>query len=332
MKMKRSVILSLFAVTLTALCATTAQATVNVQLNLRYTNPALAADPNFGCIHGQSCAATGGTWQLLVQSTATNGIAGIRFVIEGMSGVIGVNNGDINGNDQVWTDPNDPSVFNFNFVSPLDPNDGSVEIVAGDDLNGPLLLFVGRGSGTPGNRAEDDLNNSFWDNSALIASGFFDGHFHDIILGGTVPLIPSIVSVEANEFGADPNTIFLATIGTVLTRGDSWVGLGLEDPSGAGLLKGDTDRDFDVDIADLGALAGSLGVETGAIWGPGEDAGDTDGDGDVDIADLGALAGNLGLTGGLPPAISAVPEPTSIALTLLGLTAFAFPPRRRVSG
>ncbi len=112
MKMKRSVILSLFAVTLTALCATTAQATVNVELNLRYNDPGQASDPN-----GDGTFATGGFWQLLVQSTATNGIAGIRFIIDGIDDVVGLNNGDVTGNDEVWTDPNDPSVFNFNFVT-----------------------------------------------------------------------------------------------------------------------------------------------------------------------------------------------------------------------
>ncbi len=70
MKMKRSVTLSLFAVALTALCATTAQAVVDVQLNLRYTDP---ADPS-----------EGGSWDLLVQSTAVNGVKGLNVLFTGV--------------------------------------------------------------------------------------------------------------------------------------------------------------------------------------------------------------------------------------------------------
>jgi len=55
-------------------------------------------------------------------------------------------------------------------------------------------------------------------------------------------------------------------------------------------LKGDTDKDGDVDLVDLGALAGHYGMTSGATWA----MGDTDGDGDVDLGDLGALAGNYG--------------------------------------
>jgi parallel beta-helix repeat protein/predicted outer membrane repeat protein len=55
-------------------------------------------------------------------------------------------------------------------------------------------------------------------------------------------------------------------------------------------LAGDTNHDGDVDLTDLGALAGGYGMTTGATWAKG----DFDGDGDVDLVDLGALAGNYG--------------------------------------
>ena len=284
MKMKRSVILSLFAVALTALCATTAQAVVDVQLNLRYDDP---ADPN-----------QGGTWDLLVQSGATNGVAGLLTLLDGITGVTGTNTplSAITPNAAVFDDVT--SIFKF---QPIGVGT-EVEIIAGDDLVDALIVGVGTGPNTPGDNGLDDLDNAVWDNSALIASGSF---------GGTRPII---VAAIANEF-ANPATdpLVAAMMGDLFVRGDSLVTLGLEDPNGAGLLAGDADRDFDVDIADLGNLAGTLGGAGG--W----DDGDTDGDGDVDIADLGALAGNLGLTGALPPAIGAVPEPTTSALALAAL-------------
>jgi hypothetical protein len=62
------------------------------------------------------------------------------------------------------------------------------------------------------------------------------------------------------------------------------------DISSRGDIPGDTDCDGDVDLADLGALAGAYGTTSGATW----EQGDFDGDGDVDLVDLGALAGNYG--------------------------------------
>jgi hypothetical protein len=56
------------------------------------------------------------------------------------------------------------------------------------------------------------------------------------------------------------------------------------------LIGGDTDRDGDVDLVDLGNLAGAYGMTSGATW----EMGDFNGDGDVDLSDLGALAGNYG--------------------------------------
>jgi hypothetical protein len=53
---------------------------------------------------------------------------------------------------------------------------------------------------------------------------------------------------------------------------------------------GDTDVDGDVDLVDLGNLAGAYGTSSGATW----SVGDSDVDGDVDLVDLGMLAGNYG--------------------------------------
>jgi hypothetical protein len=58
----------------------------------------------------------------------------------------------------------------------------------------------------------------------------------------------------------------------------------------ATLIGGDTDRDGDVDLVDLGNLAGSYGMVGEATW----EMGNFDGDGDVDLVDLGILASNYG--------------------------------------
>lgn len=84
------------------------------------------------------------------------------------------------------------------------------------------------------------------------------------------------------------------------------------------LMAGDTDGDGDVDLVDLGNLAGAYGTPSGAAW----SSGDFDDDGDVDLVDLGSLAGNYGTGAPAPLNFDAdianydlVPEPT-IVLTL----------------
>jgi len=98
-------------------------------------------------------------------------------------------------------------------------------------------------------------------------------------------------------------------------------------------LSGDTNLDGDVDLTDLGALAGNYGATSGKTWAQG----DFNGDGDVDLGDLGALAGNYGI--GVPIAPGAplnfafdaasvgLPEPAT--MMLLGLGAFGVIRRRR---
>jgi hypothetical protein len=61
-------------------------------------------------------------------------------------------------------------------------------------------------------------------------------------------------------------------------------------------LPGDTDHDGDVDLVDLGALAGAYGTTSGATW----EQGDFDGDYDVDLVDLGNMATYYGY--GVPAA------------------------------
>lgn len=87
------------------------------------------------------------------------------------------------------------------------------------------------------------------------------------------------------------------------------------------IIPGDTDGDGDVDLLDLGNLAGSYGTTSGATW----QMGDFNYDGKVDLVDLGALAGNYGTgTGPLhfdadAASLGLVPEPASMLLLTLGL-------------
>jgi probable HAF family extracellular repeat protein len=102
-------------------------------------------------------------------------------------------------------------------------------------------------------------------------------------------------------------------------------------------LLGDTDFDSDRDLADLGNLAGSYGVTSGAGW----MNGDFDGDGDVDLNDLGTLATHYG-SGETQAFVdfrsvttTAIPEPAAVPLALLpaiGLTARRRRHRGAVSG
>jgi MYXO-CTERM domain-containing protein len=92
----------------------------------------------------------------------------------------------------------------------------------------------------------------------------------------------------------------------------------------AGLKRGDLDRDFDVDITDLGNMATNLN-QPAPVGGWGWGAGDTDDDGDVDITDLGNLATNLNQAPGIPP-VTSVPEPAAASMGLIAVAALA---RRR---
>ncbi len=69
-------------------------------------------------------------------------------------------------------------------------------------------------------------------------------------------------------------------------------------------LPGDANLDGDVNVGDLGVLAGDYGQTAGMVW----TGGDFTGDGAVDVADLGVLAANYGATE------STIPEPTTLLL------------------
>jgi uncharacterized lipoprotein YddW (UPF0748 family) len=90
------------------------------------------------------------------------------------------------------------------------------------------------------------------------------------------------------------------------------------------VMAGDTDKDGDVDLVDLGKLATYYGTTSGANWG----MGDFDKDGDVDLVDLGSMATNYGY--GTEPSSPlnfaedyraigrAIPEPGTLGLMAIG--------------
>lgn len=270
--MKRGLVLSLCAAAVVAMTSP-ALADIDVQLNLRYTDP--------------NNATGGGTWDLLVQDNgASNGVAGIKVDLIGDVGVTGVDTGPVTAG--VFNNTDD--VFRFQLLG-----SGNTEIVAGDNLDGPgaSLTGVGKGAGTPGNVADDDLflggASSGWNDSALIASGSWTG------------ARPDIAQILANEF--DGTTAVSASIAISSVRGDS-VGVDM-------LRPGDANRSGGVTIDDFNLLAANFGGS--GTW----NTGDFNSSGTVTIEDFNLLAANFGSTSA-PPAISAVPEPTSIAILTFG--------------
>ncbi|MBN2291366.1 MAG: PEP-CTERM sorting domain-containing protein, partial [Pirellulales bacterium] len=88
---------------------------------------------------------------------------------------------------------------------------------------------------------------------------------------------------------------------------------------------GDFDLDGDVDVSDLGILAGNYGNTSGTLM---VFEGDADFDGNVDVSDLGILAGHYGTNVGLSASSAVVPEPATMAMLVLGALALLIRRRR----
>ena len=101
---------------------------------------------------------------------------------------------------------------------------------------------------------------------------------------------------------------------------NEWLSLAAtENGHSSAYLRGDTDLDRNVDLADYSALAINFDP-TGSLGPHGWNDGNSDGDNDVDLADYNALASNFSPAGyGAAP----VPEPTSVCLLLAGLLVLA---------
>ncbi len=173
---------TMWAIALAIALAPSAGAVVNVQLNLRYTDPADEA--------------AGGTWELLAGST-DNGIAGLTVLVE-----------DIN-NDAAVSASAGFEVFESQQVGTV------VEIVIGSDLQPPLDTDIGLGAGTTGN-VEDDLfpgnSPAIWANNALLSSGTFGASRPEFLI--TTLDLAAGVNVFNAGFAVAEN------FGTLAVRGD----------------------------------------------------------------------------------------------------------------
>ena len=116
---------------------------------------------------------------------------------------------------------------------------------------------------------------------------------------------------------------------------DAWLSkVAAENGYSSAYLRGDTDLDRDVDLADYNALADNFDPDGAGASTPWRH-GNSDGDNDVDLSDYNALAGNFH-PGGYGTA--AVPEPGTALLALLGMLLVSvfdnlepYPPQRQQS-
>jgi hypothetical protein len=292
MNMKRGLVLSLCALAVAASASSAmAQATISASLNLRYTDPANPAE--------------GGTWNLVAKTTDDDGIAALVVYLQNAGNAAGTTMAtNIGALTQVGNPPDDAI---------LDRTGGVLEIVYGQDMTLAGTVFdVGQPNFGPRIQVDPLRNTTTWNNASLIASGAF---------GATRPTF-----VSFQGFPADGNTLPDAVDGatdsepatvTTIVRGDSVIGLGLNDNPGAGIRIGDVNRDGLVNINDFGGLSANFGQTTGAGW----DQGDFNNDGAVNINDFGGLSSNFGQPA--PPApVAAIPEPSAailLGIALLGL-------------
>ncbi len=279
--MKRS--LSFCAIALVAVMAHSATAQFNVQLNLRYNDP---ADES-----------AGGTWDLLVGTEGSVGLAGITALLDNV-------NNDASAGSAGY------GVFESQQVGSV------VEIVTGSDLTAPAgdELLVG----LPGHSAAvaDDLfpgnSPAIWENNTLLASGTF-GADRPALLATSGDL-----AAGANEF--DGTDAVASTVANWNVRGDS--------VATDGLRPGDANRDGTVNASDLGILSNPANwLNVNAGW----DEGNFNSTGGTNASDLGILSNPANwLSSTTPPAVGAVsaPEPTT-AVMLVSMLTLAAAGRRR---
>ncbi len=286
MIMKRGIILSLCAVALLAFAGTAAFATTDVALELTYTHP---ADPS-----------QGGTWELVAKTDTAGGLSGLSAVIDNVD-LTGIAIGG--PNQAILCDGSPCAAINGSVVN----------VVYGQDLT---AIVNGIGTAADGNnRAQDPLDPQnvgagTWDDVVVLASGAFST--------GARPefdpaVNPWIDNSAANAFdGSDVPQV--DAIGLLNVRGDSLESLGLETPGGSGLIAGDGNRNGTISFfSDLLGPFNNIGPATGQGWADG----DFNGNGVVSFfSDLLGPFNNIG-GGGTPPAVSAVPEPGSMALLLM---------------
>lgn len=259
---------------------------VDVSLNLRYSNP---ADPAFG-----------GVWYLIAQDNDTEeGIAELVVAIKDILNAKPSTDIDLLAFEAI------NGMTNIGGNSPVVTDNSLTQITYRQDLADAsnLVYGVGAGSGTAGNVPGDSVASgvvSPWNNSVLIASGTF---------GDIRPTFSTTAKVFTASSGID--TSAAASVETVV-RGDS---VGTD-----ALLLGDANRNWTVDLDDFNAVINNFGSTNG--WDQGNFSGAANST--VDLSDFGTVMNFFG-SSSIPPGTGlgtglAVPEPSTFVLlvTLVG--------------
>lgn len=321
--MKRGLVFSLCALAAVASAAAVQAQTVDLSLNLRYTNP---ANPS-----------QGGTWYLVAKTSDVDGIAGISAYINGIDEA-GMNYGNTGAVDTRYGTPGTVTALTIQAIEnggqPYRVTiDGAVNVVYGQDIttgfdhdsNGGTaninLAGVGRGAGTPGNVALDPLRNSTWDNTAIIANGTFGAVRPTIAtnVGAGDPVGFPGNNTDANTLaGTALSTNAQDAATTIVIRGDAERGT-LVEGANKGLFAGDANRDGVVNSSDLALLLLNYEKAGTKGWGDGN-FNNTAGNANTNVnsSDLALLLLNYEKAGGVPVSLTAIPEPSSIALVACG--------------
>ena len=314
--MKRGLVLSLTALALVVGNAAVNAADIDLSLNLRYTNP---GDPD-----------QGGRWFLMAKTNtadANTGIAGLSVyltnidttgIVFGNGTTVGVGAQSYPLVTQATLGANVATVGNTPFNSTAA---GITNIVYGQDLV-TTVKTIGEGAGTPGVLASDPLRNATWANATLLMSGTFAG-------GGTAANLfnrPAFsgTSTDGNVFNGAGAAVD-ATVSTIV-RGDSVTTFGLNTPATGGIHFGDLNRNGTVSfLGDISPALAQIGAGAGKTW----EQGDFNGNGTVSfLGDISPALSKIGVAA--PPApISAVPEPATVGMMIVGLAGLAAARRRK---
>lgn len=243
----------------------------------------------------------GGSWQLVAKTTDASSVAGISAYLSGAG-----TSADFSDSNNAAAGVQDSADFS-----------GTLNVVLGlDDTELPGGGNIGTGAGSNGDNGPDQFGNTAWDNSSLIASGAFTGtrpaFVSDLPNAGDT----SAANLEDGAGGAVAGTVSL------FVRGDS--------VSVDGLRPGDANRDGTVNGSDLAILSAPANWLNAATTWDTANFNSADGTNGSDLAILSSPANWL--SSWTPPAVSAVPEP-STALLMIGafsLVAAAGRRRRRV--
>lgn len=310
-------------------------ADVALSLNLRYADP---ADPS-----------EGGSWTIVGKTTSDFGIAAVNMYLSNVSpavtgpGAIVYGRVGGQGYDADSTAPGSQSVTAADLGAELNaghayvfaPANKPVNILYWQDITTPAAVVKDVGRANFAHRQVKDVlrpsdaadGTAAFDDATALISGSFSANRPAFASGGAAQVTDSTTLATGGPvYGApiDANT-------SLIIRGDSLASVGLEG-GGAGLVRGDLNRDFKVDNLDLAMLLSNFN-QTGRSWDqgdvtdglPGHEEGVVDGD---DLAWLLYSFDTMQIAPGLPapppppdPPVGAVPEPAGIVCGLVGVTA-----------